>query len=430
MHTEQIKRRRSRPGIFLRALALTAGLLALNSCSTLNLLGRDVRAMDQDTRLVGRITGSQSKVVKVFVLKKGSGAEGYTVADCGSPNGMGDFAFLLPGRKPYFVAAVQGGGERLSLYGGHEMREIPPGKDSQATPLLLNLARSINRKDPAVRPLDHALESWDPGQAGTSGAVAIGCGELASLDDAAFDDEAGLKGLWAPVTSVKRHGMGVYFLEPYDPKKIPVLFVHGLGGTARCWQPLIDSLDHRRYQAWVYSYPSGLPLEAVGKALGDLTDRLQKHYGFRRLHVVAHSMGGLVARRAVQRIGNEIGGRYVSSLTTISTPWNGVLFTVVGTLGLPAPVPAWFDLRPNSRFIRQVLEDPLPVPHLLISTDKARFNITLPCRNDGTVAVASQLDPRAVSQAAATCVVHEDHTRVLEVAETKRALAGFLRRES
>ena len=54
-------------------------------------------------------------------------------------------------------------------------------------------------------------------------------------------------------------------VQPYDPKKIPVLFVHGLQVTPVTWTPMMNALwadpvVRRNYQIWVFSYPSGYPI--------------------------------------------------------------------------------------------------------------------------------------------------------------------------
>lgn len=54
------------------------------------------------------------------------------------------------------------------------------------------------------------------------------------------------------------------FLQPYDPQRIPVLFVHGLDSTPATFAPmyfkLLEDREIRdRYQFWIFSYPSGYP---------------------------------------------------------------------------------------------------------------------------------------------------------------------------
>lgn len=417
----------------MRSFAL-AGMLLLSSCGTLDLLSRDVRAMNRDTKIFGSVTGPKTQVAKVLVLKKSTTGDGFTVADSVKPNGMGDFAFLLPREKSYYLAAVAKGDSRkteekhelIGIAGNRAMKEIPWREDSGKQEIVLKLAPTINRKTPAARDVAKAVDEWKP-VSGAGGSVPIACGDVVSLSNPSFNPETGTKGLWAPLTAARLYGLGIYFLQPYQPSKIPVILVHGIGGTPRIWEPLIASLDKKHYQPWIFSYPSGLPIEDSAKALANLTHRLQGHHHFKKTHVVAHSMGGLVARRAVQMIRNEKGANYIASLTTISTPWNGVSSTVLGTLGLPVPVPCWFDLKPNGKFVSKILSDPLPVPHLLISTEKSRFRLALERKNDGSVSVASQLDPRALSRATAHLMIHEDHDSVLAATETRNAVEAFLK---
>lgn len=54
--------------------------------------------------------------------------------------------------------------------------------------------------------------------------------EIVTLDDPRFSLENGRLGLWEPIQFLRTVGGGVFFLEPFDPEKIPVILVHGLGG--------------------------------------------------------------------------------------------------------------------------------------------------------------------------------------------------------
>ena len=90
-------------------------------------------------------------------------------------------------------------------------------------------------------------------------------GSITSLDDPKFDEGIAKMGLWEPVKFSLKVGPGIYMLQPYDPAKIPVLFVHGISGSPRNWKPIIDQLDRSRYQPWVMAYASGLPLEVNAK---------------------------------------------------------------------------------------------------------------------------------------------------------------------
>jgi len=104
---------------------------------------------------------------------------------------------------------------------------------------------------------------------------------------------------------------GIYLIHPYDPNKIPILFIHGLLGTPLSWQNLTNELCSdpkilEHYQPWFFLYPTGQPvLESAAQLREDLetTQRLFDPEGSaiasHHVVVIAHSMGGLLAHTLV-----------------------------------------------------------------------------------------------------------------------------------
>jgi pimeloyl-ACP methyl ester carboxylesterase len=101
---------------------------------------------------------------------------------------------------------------------------------------------------------------------------------------------------------------GIKLLEPYQPGKIPVLFVHGLLSTPVTWAPMFNDLQadpilRDRYQFWVYYYPTADPYLTTAS---DLRQRLtllrneldpqRRDAALDRMVVVGHSMGGLISK--------------------------------------------------------------------------------------------------------------------------------------
>ena len=142
-------------------------------------------------------------------------------------------------------------------------------------------------------------------------------GTVTPLDDELLSLEMAKKGLWQPYAFLEAGGVGIHFMESYDPDRIPVLFVHGIQGSPANFEPLIANLDITKYQAWYFSYPSGLRLDMIAKGLHEFIDIVQRDRQFESLHIiVAHSMGGLVARGALNSCLSADDCDFVSSLTT------------------------------------------------------------------------------------------------------------------
>ncbi len=111
---------------------------------------------------------------------------------------------------------------------------------------------------------------------------------------------------------------GLLLLEDYDPGKIPVVMIHGLRSSPHTWAELTNDLrgdPHIRahFQVWHYFYPTGLPflyaahllreeLAAVRRAL----DPNGTDAASRSMVLIAHSMGGLLARALVSDSGTAI----------------------------------------------------------------------------------------------------------------------------
>jgi pimeloyl-ACP methyl ester carboxylesterase len=98
---------------------------------------------------------------------------------------------------------------------------------------------------------------------------------------------------------------GLYFLQPYDPDRIPVVFVHGLISTPFDWVQTINGLQadpeiRKRYQFWVFAYPTGNPVLYSALRLREELAKVDKFYpGHKDYVLVGHSMGGLLSQAQV-----------------------------------------------------------------------------------------------------------------------------------
>ena len=279
---------------------------------------------------------------------------------------------------------------------------------------------SIDIPEKASRPFPRTLDipklqerSADAQLQATIGQLTA-TGEIAALSDPRFSRANAENGLWRPYDFLTAARPGVYFLQPYDAGKIPVLFVHGINGTPIEFEYLADRLDRSRFQAWVYYYPSGAHLPVIASHLDQTMSKLQLRYGFPRFAVVAHSMGGLVSRGFVQRhaVGPQAGS--IPLFVTISTPWGGHKGAQLGVDTAPVVVRVWEDMAPGSEYQRSLYSTPLPqaTKHHLLFTF-SRKSASLGESGDGVVTLASELLPQAQRDAFKLYGFDENHTSVL-----------------
>ena len=240
----------------------------------------------------------------------------------------------------------------------------------------------------------------------------VDVGTILNLDDEKFILDNGKIGLWQPFLFFKDIGEGIYFLDPYNPKKIPILFVHGAGGTPVSWKPIIAKLDRQRYQPWFFYYPSGFRLSALSNALNRFITELHNKYKFKGLYIVAHSMGGLISRNFILKNIYNNNQNYISKFISISTPWNGIKSAKIGVKMATTVIPNWHDLSPDSKFIKKIYNKQLPIEFHLLFGVKGTYNPLME-NNDGVVELSSALDYRAQTDAFSCYGFNENHGSIL-----------------
>jgi pimeloyl-ACP methyl ester carboxylesterase len=107
-------------------------------------------------------------------------------------------------------------------------------------------------------------------------------------------------------------------LEPRQPGRIPVVFIHGLASDEGTWYDMINELRawpvfQRQFEPWVFHYPTGASFlqsaSALRRRLTDAVTRLDPtaaDASLRNLVLVGHSMGGLHAKLQVVAPGTAI----------------------------------------------------------------------------------------------------------------------------
>jgi alpha-beta hydrolase superfamily lysophospholipase len=131
--------------------------------------------------------------------------------------------------------------------------------------------------------------------------------------------------------------------------RIPVVLVHGLIDNRSVFSVMQRSLRRRGFaHVFPWNYSPLLTDVARGAAdLGAHIERVCEQTGHDSVHVVGHSLGGLIARYHVQR---QRGDARVESLVTIGTPHRGSVLAHV------VPTPLIRQLRPGSAVLRALAE--------------------------------------------------------------------------
>jgi pimeloyl-ACP methyl ester carboxylesterase len=426
-------------------LGLLLGVAVLPGCTTLRLALDFAEQADQvrvHARIDGRIeTEGPAEGPLVVVLAKGGPGEGEPLVgvDTFVRSRPGSFAFsVAPGR--YRLGAYEDRNANGRLDPGERMRAVSAGTVLEASPggavrEDILLARDATTPPELTEPLDvlGIVARTPREQLGFSLWAWSAQGEICEdLQDPRFGRAAGTRGLWRVMDFVNDGLAGVYFLAPYDPRRVPVLFVHGIGGNPQDFTSLIDALDTDRFQPWFYFYPSGFDLGGLSSHLAALLDRLRVEHGFDQLAIVAHSMGGLVSRGAILKYAHESGRDDVRLFVSISTPWGGQPQAARAT-DAPIELPHSFaDMSPDSEYLRALFhaeagaERSLPPSaefHMLLGFRMGRSSKVA---NDGTVTVASQarLEPQA--EARSLRAFDLGHVEILESPLTLERVNGLL----
>lgn len=405
--------------------------VVLSSCTTIRRaldFGKQLESVRKLGRIEGRIdTEAPEEGPLVVVLAKPGETESdpFVGVDTFVRSGPGTFSFAVtPGR--YSLGAYEDRnqnryldpGERTLMNYDTPPIEVAPGGVTRRD---LLLTRDATTPPSITEPVDvFGLVARTPReQLGFSLWAWSAQGTICEdLRDARFGREAGARGLWQVMDFLNEGSTGIHFLAPYDPDRIPVLFVHGIGGFPQEFLPLIESLDPERFQAWFYFYPSGYSLKGIAEHLATLLARLEVEHGFHRLAIVAHSMGGLVSRGAILRYAEETGRDDVRLFISLATPWGGAP-QAEKAANAPIVLPLSFqDMSTDSDYLRWLFHDGDRVRAL---PDRVAFHMMIGFRmkassstaNDGTVSVASEARLEAQEQAASVRAFDVSHVEIL-----------------
>lgn len=131
----------------------------------------------------------------------------------------------------------------------------------------------------------------------------------------------------------------------------PVLFIHGysstvlgMGGGRHTWGNLPYLLDRKKYLLAEFRWRTAQKFQDAAESLAEAVQLLYKSTG-RRVHLVAHSFGGLLARTYIQNLTKKAPfGDDAASLITFGTPHSGISPEECMRFGFMLPAGQFFDM--------------------------------------------------------------------------------------
>ncbi len=237
---------------------------------------------------------------------------------------------------------------------------------------------------------------------------------IIDLDDKIFSKKYSSMGLWSPAKFIIKANINIYSLEHYDQSKIPILYIHGAGGSPRDFNYLVKNIDRNIYQPWFFYYPSGLKIEKISDILYKKIEALYNKYKFKALYITAHSMGGLVSRSLINRYDSERRFDFLRLYISLSTPYGGNKVSRLGVDYSPAHISCWEDVATGSKFLKNLfIKKMSPNIRFYLFFGYAGDSRISKDLDDGIISLKSQLDPKAKAEAVLTFGFDEDHVSIL-----------------
>lgn len=186
---------------------------------------------------------------------------------------------------------------------------IRPGRGPDEPPAILELHGPVREPD----------LKWSPDPSAGAPEIPLAYDMTIGLARQIHEGNYNLLGPLATLYPSEFNGRtGIFMVDPYQPGKIPVVFVHGLMSSPGGWANAMNELRgdpelRKRFQFWMFFYSTGNPiLDSAARLRESLTairsefDPDNRDPALDNMVLVGHSMGGILSRLMVSRSGDEL----------------------------------------------------------------------------------------------------------------------------
>jgi len=220
-------------------------------------------------------------------------------------------------------------------------------------------------------------------------------------------------GTFQSTVSFFSHVSPIQYLDEVDltSDRVPMLMVHGISDSPQIFYEFEQRIPRARFEPLFYFYPTGARLPAMAELFHHLFLSGKVLPTFTRSVIIAHSMGGLVARSSLNELSNRPGESTVCFYGSFVSPYGGVPLAESGITSGPVIVPSWIDMSPERDFLIHLFK-PLP-PGVVFAMAQGNAN----GKSDGVIALSSQARPAAVAQAKHVQVFPATHVGIMSDAK-------------
>jgi len=125
----------------------------------------------------------------------------------------------------------------------------------------------------------------------------------------------------------------------------PILFIHGLGGYAEQYQPIIKYLKKKGIKKFYeFNYSNKFGFSSIKVVAKELSEFIDKNVKEKNLNIIALSQGGVIALTYLKFFKN----RNINKLFTICSPHKGSILAKIMDL------PGLVELRPKSNLLKEL----------------------------------------------------------------------------